>query len=1572
MANIGTVEGVLRLKDEFTSKLNAAAFQLEKQGKRMEKVGRQMSDIGSQLTRSLTLPLAAIGGVAVKSFADFDGAMNKSLAIMGDVSETLRSEMTSAARKMATQSVFSAKQAAESYFFLASAGLDAQTSIAALPTVTSFAQAGMFDMALATDLLTDAQSALGLTIRDDAIRNMENMVRVSDVLVKANTLANATVHQFSESLTSEAGAALKSFGIDVEEGVAVLAAFADQGVKGQVAGTSLSRILRMMTSAAVNNSEAYKRMRVEVFDAGGNIKNMADVVADLERALGDLSDEQRVAALETLGFQARIQGVILPLLGTSDAIRQYEKGIRSASGITEEVANKQLQAFGARMGLVKDQILDVAITLGESLAPSIEGFARNIVVPATKALAALAGSFAQLPGVAKVVVVAVGALAAAIGPALFVTGQLITAWGTLITTAPRVAAAIKLVTVSMQAMATLGVAVAVVAINHLITKWGEASEAAMKYHRESSQALGITKRLMDESRAGEGIVSAATFAEGKEELARVTAEIKRMEAQVSRTKQAMDASIRDPDAWARLVPVLDKQVKALREAEQRFIPLSNILDKVDVAAGAASESLEGVPPTGVIPNVEALTDALQRQLSALSAVLDPLVNMRDQYAALREQLVATELAATEEDLRRIAKALELGLAPMQAMEGATRAYLDELLAVDDALAATEQAIRDMGEALVREHTMPTIEAPAVTFDDWIFSDAFIDELTRRYNQLFEVDLKAIHENYLRGLQSAFSSTFRELLSGEEVEFRDFFQSIADVGAAIIAEQIGAALTKALSGQAGAWKDMTKFFNSAVGQATAWLSVVNTISAASNTGYAIAGAAIGAIVGGIAAGAVSGGMGAPAGAALGAQIGAWLGSMIKHGSPEFFGAISAELGKVDIGGKLGEVAKGLGTDIAAAVQRIMDALGAELESIGEGIKLKMKDDKLSVIVDGDEFRFKDKIEQGISFAIAEALKRAEISGISEEAKAALANTVGDSVEEILSDLDFARFIEQLGLTDSARALDDFVDQFRITWNRMVALGIDGAERLGAWAVKTLEAQRNAILGIEETVEERIRREAEGWQQQKVLIEAEALLRKLDLEQRAAALRVEAEQLRAKLEMSKASMDLDRLMLEAGWELLSAEAAMLSTVLQQLALVQGAIAGLDAMLDALSKTLDITEKDIQDAIRRARGGGGGQRKADQERLNDLLAASLMASLPDVARSLAEVNKKFDDAASLAHKNAEMLDELAAAREREIEAVRNNVRQTYYDAIAQAQGLSEIWGVLDRFRDLSQSILDAGLSAEETAERLAGLEWAEGIEKQKIEFGIVDKLFGYLSESAQFAAQGVEFARMKVELEFGIMRAQLELLGVFAKYAEIFDAAFDAAMEAASVIPDLVLPTTQIRDNFNHARDAAAAMAERLVRAKESISDLLVSMDQGGFGGISPREALANVLAQFRSVRDAARTGAIGAVEQFPETARALLDIARRFGASGPEFQAIFDEIRASGVDLLGLTQAREGNVVFDQRFFDQQEGQTDVLSRGFEANSEEQARMRRELELLRSEVVAMRQAFEAAEAAAARAA
>jgi len=354
------------------------SFSFDKTG--LNKANSSLKKFGANAAKIGAAAGAAIGGAAVfsiKKFADFDQALNQSIAIMGDVSDALRNDMADAAREVAKQTTFSAEEAAESFFFLASAGLDAEQSVAAMPQVAKFAQAGMFDMALATDLATDAQSALGLA-SDDTEENLENLTRVTDVFVKANTLANTSVEQLASAITSKAGNALKTVGKDIEEGSAVLAVFADQGIKGERAGTLLTNTLFGLTENAEKNSGAFEELGIQVFDAEGNMRNMADISADVTNAFDGMSEEQKLAELSALGFTKQTREGVLALMGNSDALSEYEEKLNDAGGTADEVANNQLETFNAQMDLVKSRVEDAALELGEKLMPFILDFTEDL------------------------------------------------------------------------------------------------------------------------------------------------------------------------------------------------------------------------------------------------------------------------------------------------------------------------------------------------------------------------------------------------------------------------------------------------------------------------------------------------------------------------------------------------------------------------------------------------------------------------------------------------------------------------------------------------------------------------------------------------------------------------------------------------------------------------------------------------------------------------------------------------------------------------------------------------------------------------------------------------------------------------------------------------------------------------------------------------------------------------------------------------------------------------------------------------------------------------------------------
>ena len=343
-----------------------------------------MASMGRSLLAFVAPSMLVITGIykmvgALRSAEEMTAGLNASLAILPRSAERYRKAMTATAFDVAHATGHSASEVGKAYFYLESAGMNAQQSIVAMPQVAKFARAGMFELSRATDLATDAQKALGMS-SEDAQKNLKQLTRVTDVLVKANTLGNATVEQFSQSLTSKAGAAFRLVGKSIEEGTATLIAFANQGVKAEEAGTQLTRLMVNLKVNAIKEADAFDKFGISVYDAVGNMRNMADIIGDMEKAFSGLSDREKQAAIMMLGFDKRSADVAAVLLGTSKEIRKFQQELEAAGGTTEDVAERQLPPLTKAWRQLTNAISEITrgpLTAGlEGIAKEAEAIAR--------------------------------------------------------------------------------------------------------------------------------------------------------------------------------------------------------------------------------------------------------------------------------------------------------------------------------------------------------------------------------------------------------------------------------------------------------------------------------------------------------------------------------------------------------------------------------------------------------------------------------------------------------------------------------------------------------------------------------------------------------------------------------------------------------------------------------------------------------------------------------------------------------------------------------------------------------------------------------------------------------------------------------------------------------------------------------------------------------------------------------------------------------------------------------------------------------------------------------------------
>ena len=259
-------------------------------GQQFKQFGDKVKDVGQTLTQKITMPLAALGVISLKTGADFDKSMSQVAATMGKPIDEVQ-DLRDFAIEMGSKTAFSAKDAADGLNYMALAGYDAEMSMKMLPTVLNLAAAGNMDLAKASDMVTDAQSALGLSA--------EETEKLIDQMAKTASTTNTSVEQLGSAILTVGGTAKIMKGGPAEL-AQVLGLLADNGIKGSEGGTALRNVLLSLSSPTAKGATQLELLGVKVFDANGEMRSMTDIMADMNKGLSKLTDEQRTQAIATI------------------------------------------------------------------------------------------------------------------------------------------------------------------------------------------------------------------------------------------------------------------------------------------------------------------------------------------------------------------------------------------------------------------------------------------------------------------------------------------------------------------------------------------------------------------------------------------------------------------------------------------------------------------------------------------------------------------------------------------------------------------------------------------------------------------------------------------------------------------------------------------------------------------------------------------------------------------------------------------------------------------------------------------------------------------------------------------------------------------------------------------------------------------------------------------------------------------------------------------------------------------------------------------------------------------------
>ncbi len=414
-------------------------------GEKLKTVGDNISSAGQKLL-PVTAGVTALGTAAVSTAANFESSMSQVQATMGitkDAMSTVNGEsvntmdtLSALAKKMGSETAFSASECAEALNYLALAGYDTQQMCDTLPTVLNLAAAGGIDLAAASDMVTDAMSALGMGV-DEA----GTMV---DQMAKTASTTNTSVAQLGEGILT-IGATAKTVKGGTAELNTALGILANNGIKGAEGGTHLRNVILSLQNPTDKAAAFMEQLGLDVYDSEGNMRSLNDILGDLNTSMDGMTAAEKSNIIGQIFNKTDLASVNALLANTGTTWDDLQQSITDSGGAAQQMADTQLDNLQGQLTILKSALEGLAISFGELLLPAI----KMIVGWVQKFVDWLNG---MDEGTKKVITTV--ALLAALGPVLIVVGKVVSAVGTIMTIVPKVAGVINTVKTAFAALNT--------------------------------------------------------------------------------------------------------------------------------------------------------------------------------------------------------------------------------------------------------------------------------------------------------------------------------------------------------------------------------------------------------------------------------------------------------------------------------------------------------------------------------------------------------------------------------------------------------------------------------------------------------------------------------------------------------------------------------------------------------------------------------------------------------------------------------------------------------------------------------------------------------------------------------------------------------------------------------------------------------------------------------------------------------------------------------------------------------------------------------------------------------------
>ncbi|SFT04065.1 phage tail tape measure protein [Marininema halotolerans] len=364
----------------YRSQLSRVNRDLEKQGSAVGRLRNHYGRLkGQALDASMGLATGAAGmavaiGSAVKKAADFEEQLSSVKAVTGATSEEM-AQFKALSIEMGAKTKYSASEAAQGIEELAKAGLStSQILNGGLKGALNLAAAGELELGEAAEIASTALNSF----------KSENLSvsQAADILAGAANASATDIHEMKEGL-SQVAAVASGAGLSFNDTSTALAVFAQNGLKGSDAGTSLKTMLLNLTPSSKQAGEQMKQLGIITednknlfYDSEGEVKSFGEISEVLSEKLKNLSNEQRSQALKTMFGTDAIRAANIAYKEGSQGVEKMNEAMGKTTAA--KVATERMDNLKGTLEELNGAFETAQIEMGSAFLPVLRNLASGI------------------------------------------------------------------------------------------------------------------------------------------------------------------------------------------------------------------------------------------------------------------------------------------------------------------------------------------------------------------------------------------------------------------------------------------------------------------------------------------------------------------------------------------------------------------------------------------------------------------------------------------------------------------------------------------------------------------------------------------------------------------------------------------------------------------------------------------------------------------------------------------------------------------------------------------------------------------------------------------------------------------------------------------------------------------------------------------------------------------------------------------------------------------------------------------------------------------------------------------